>query len=89
VVIPTSHDLDTPEGLKSQLSIKIHRILAELPHSTEPELRKLHQIQTDCGRAFALELLRGLLTSQEVLRPSQPLLSPYSTKNELGITIRS
>jgi hypothetical protein len=55
--IPTSRDPDTPEGLESQLSVRIHRILAELPHSTELELRKLHRIQTDSGRASALELL--------------------------------
>jgi hypothetical protein len=42
--IPTSQDPDTPEGLKSQLSVEIHRIPAELPHSTELELRKLYQI---------------------------------------------
>jgi hypothetical protein len=43
----------------------------------------------DSGRAFTLELLRGLPTSQEVLRPSEPHLSLYSTKNELGSTIGS
>jgi hypothetical protein len=42
--IPTSQDPDTPEGLKSQLSVKIHRIPAELPHSIELELRKLYRI---------------------------------------------
>jgi hypothetical protein len=36
--IPTSQNLNTPEGLESQPSI---RIPAELPHSTEVELRKL------------------------------------------------
>jgi hypothetical protein len=40
--IPTSQNLNTPEGLESQPSIRIHRIPAELPHSTEVELRKLH-----------------------------------------------
>jgi hypothetical protein len=34
---------DTPEGLKSQLSVGIHRILAKLMHSTELELGKLCQ----------------------------------------------
>jgi hypothetical protein len=36
--IPTSWNPDTPEGLKSRLSVGIHKIPAELPHSTEPEL---------------------------------------------------
>jgi hypothetical protein len=34
--IPTSYNLDTPKELKSWLSVRIHIILAELPHSTEP-----------------------------------------------------
>jgi hypothetical protein len=38
----------------------------------------------DSGRASALKLLRGLLTSREVLRPSEPYLSLYSTKIEFG-----
>jgi hypothetical protein len=41
--IPTSQDPDTPEGLKSRLSARIHRILAEHPHLTELELRKLRR----------------------------------------------
>jgi hypothetical protein len=41
VGIPTSWDPDTPEGLESQLSIRICRILAELLHSTELKLGKL------------------------------------------------
>jgi hypothetical protein len=38
----------------------------------------------DSGRASALELLREHLTSQKVLRPSEPRLSLYSTKIEFG-----
>jgi hypothetical protein len=38
----------------------------------------------DSGRAFVLELLRGLPTSWEVLRPSELRLSLYSTKIEFG-----
>jgi hypothetical protein len=41
--IPTSQDPNTPEGLESRLSIRIHRIPAELPHLTELELGKHHQ----------------------------------------------
>jgi hypothetical protein len=66
---------DTPEGLDSRLSVRIHRIPAELPHSTELELGKLCRTRTDSGRASALKLLRGLPTSRELLQPSEPLLS--------------
>jgi hypothetical protein len=87
--IPTSRDPDTPEGLESRLSIRIHRIPVELRHSTKSELGKLHRTRTDSGRASALELLHGLPTSREVLRPSKPHISLYSAKNELGGTIGS
>jgi hypothetical protein len=67
VGILRSQNPDTPEGLESWLSVRIHKILVELPHSTEPELRKLRRTQTDSGRASALELLRELPTSRKVL----------------------
>jgi hypothetical protein len=41
--IPTSQNPDTPEELESWLSVGIHRILTELPHLSELELKKLHQ----------------------------------------------
>jgi hypothetical protein len=63
MVIPTSRNPDTPEGLESRLSVEIHRISAELPHSTELEHRKLRRTRTDFGRASALKLLRELPTS--------------------------
>jgi hypothetical protein len=75
VGIPTSQNPDTPEGLESRFSVEIHRILAELPHSTKLELKKLHQTRMDSSRASTLELLRVPSTSQEVLRPSEPYLS--------------
>jgi hypothetical protein len=56
-------------GIESGLSVRIHKILAELLHSTELELGKLHQTRMDSDRAFVLELLRGLLTSRDVLWP--------------------
>jgi hypothetical protein len=40
--ILTSQNPDTLEGLESQLSVRIRRILAALPHLTELELGKLH-----------------------------------------------
>jgi hypothetical protein len=55
--IPTNRNPDTPDGLRSRLSVGIRRILVELLPSTEPELRKLHQTQMDSGRASTLELL--------------------------------
>jgi hypothetical protein len=55
--IPTNRNPDTPEGLKSQLSVRIRRILAKLPHSIEPELGKLCRTRMDSGRASVLELL--------------------------------
>jgi hypothetical protein len=73
--IPTSRNPDTPEGLESQLSVRIRRIPAELPHSTELELEKLRQTRMDSDRASAIKLLRGLPTRQEVLWPSEPYLS--------------
>jgi hypothetical protein len=79
--IPTRRNHDTPEGLKSRFSV---RIPVKLPHSTELELRKLCQTRTDSDRAFALELLRGLPISREVLRLSEPRLSLYSTRMNLG-----
>jgi hypothetical protein len=39
--ITTSRNPVTPEGVECQLSVGIHRIPAELPHSTGLELRKL------------------------------------------------
>jgi hypothetical protein len=69
MIIPTSQDTNTPEGLESRFFVRIHRILAELLHSTELELRKLRRTQTDSSRASMLKLLGGLLTSREVLQP--------------------
>jgi hypothetical protein len=57
VGIPTSWDPDTPEGLESLLSVRIHRIPAELPHSTKLELEKLYRTRMDSDRAFMLKLL--------------------------------
>jgi hypothetical protein len=37
--IPTSWNPDTPEGLEQRLSAEIHRISAELPHSSKLESR--------------------------------------------------
>jgi hypothetical protein len=65
VGILTSQNPDTPEGLKSRLSVGIHRILVELPHSTEQELGKLHLTQMDSGRASVPQNLASLSTLQE------------------------
>jgi hypothetical protein len=84
---PTSQNPNTLEGLQSQLSIGIHRIPVQLLHPTELELGKLCPTRTDSDRASALELLRGLPTRWEVLRPSKPHVS-LLYKNELRSTIR-
>jgi hypothetical protein len=55
--ILVSQNPDTLEGLLSRLSVEICRILAELPHSTKPDFKKLCQIQMDSSRASTLELL--------------------------------
>jgi hypothetical protein len=78
VGILTGQNPDTPEGLESWLSVRIHRIPAELPHSTELEHGNLLRNRTDSSRASALELLWGLLTNQELLQPLEPRLSLYS-----------
>jgi hypothetical protein len=43
VGIPISWNPDTPKGLESRLSVGICRLLAELLHSIELELRNLRQ----------------------------------------------
>jgi hypothetical protein len=84
VGILTIQNPDIPEGLERRFSVRIHIITAELPHSTELELRKLHQTETNSDAAFMLELLRGHPTSWEVLWPSEPYISLYSTRMNLG-----
>jgi hypothetical protein len=84
VGLRTSQNPDTPEGLESWLSVGIRRIPAKLPHSTELEHGKLDRTQTDSSRASILELLGGLPTSWEVLHPTEPRLSLYSTRMNLG-----
>jgi hypothetical protein len=88
VGIPASWNLDTIEGLESRLSIRIHRILAELLHLTELELEKLRRIRTQ-------ELLCSSYSkdSRQARKSYSPQkltsLSLYSTKNELRSTIGS
>jgi hypothetical protein len=77
VGILTSQYLDTPEGLEWRVSVGIHRITAELPHSTKLELKKHHRSQMDSDRASMLELLREIPTSRKVLQPSAPLSLLY------------
>jgi hypothetical protein len=50
--ISTSQNPDTPEGLEGRLSGGIRRILAELPHSIELELRKPHWSRLDSGKVL-------------------------------------
>jgi hypothetical protein len=84
VGIPTSRNPDTLEGLESQLSIGIHRILAELLHSTEPELKKL------CWTWMDSQSFRARATLRTPDKPGSPpalktlSLSLYSTRMILG-----
>jgi hypothetical protein len=57
VGILTSQNLDTPDGLESWLSVRIHRIPAELLHSTKLELEKLRRTRIDSDRTSVLKLL--------------------------------
>jgi hypothetical protein len=86
--ITTSQNPDTTEGLESRLFIRTHRIPVEHLHSTKLELKKLRRTQIDSSIASVLELLHGLLKRREVLRPSEPLLSLYSTRMNLGTLYR-
>jgi hypothetical protein len=71
-------------GLPTSQNLPIHRILVELPHLTKLEIGKLCRTWMESTRAFVLELLRGLPTSQKVLRLSECRLSLYSTRMNLG-----
>jgi hypothetical protein len=57
VGIWTSRNFDTLEGLESRFSVGIRRILVDLPHSTELELRKLRRTRMDSSRTSMLEFL--------------------------------
>jgi hypothetical protein len=89
VGISTSWDSNTLEGLESWSSIKIHRIPTEVLHLTELELGKHYRTREDFGRALVLKLLRGFPTCWEVLWPSEPRLSLYSTRTKLGSTLEA
>jgi hypothetical protein len=77
VGIPTSQNPDTPERLEQRLSIRIHRILAELPHSSKLEPRNpvgprripaklphtsYEQSSRQAGRPSSLQSFATLLT---------------------------
>jgi hypothetical protein len=44
--LPTSRNPDTPEGLECRMSVRIHRIPAELLQSIELELQNLRRTRT-------------------------------------------
>jgi hypothetical protein len=81
--IPTSQNPDTPEVLDSRLSIRIHRIPAELPHSTELELGKIIQPEW-----IPLDLLRSSYfeDSQQAGKSSGPQnLASLSTLQRMNL----
>jgi hypothetical protein len=76
--IPTSRNPNTSEGLENWLSVRIHRILAELPHSIEPEW-------------IPVELLRSSYEegSRQAKRPSSTQsLTTLLTRLYLATTLR-
>jgi hypothetical protein len=78
--ILTSQNSDTPEALESRFSVRIHRIPAELPHSTELELRKFWQ---------SFHARATVRTPDKPGTPPALSTSPLSLlyKNDLGNTI--
>jgi hypothetical protein len=84
----TSTGRDSRGGLESQLSDGIHRILAKLLHSGEPELKHLNEIE---GILTELPRTRYNEDSRQAWEPSKPLEprpSIYSTKSGSGSTCR-
>jgi hypothetical protein len=69
VGIPISQNLDTPKGLEQRLYVKIHRILAELPHSSKLEPRNPIGPQRILAELPCSSYEEG---SQQARRPSDP-----------------
>jgi hypothetical protein len=86
VGILTSQNPNTPEGLESQLSVRIHRILAELPHSIDYYLEnsiKPERILVELPCSSYEE------ASRQVGRPSIPQsLATLLTRLRLATTLR-
>jgi hypothetical protein len=70
--ILTRQNPDTLEGLGGQLSVGVHRILAELQHSTKLELKKPYWTQMDSSGATTRTPDKP--GSPPVLRTSPPSL---------------
>jgi hypothetical protein len=86
VGIMTSQNPDTPEGLEQRLSVGIHRIPAELLHSSKLELRNPvgpQRIPTELPRSSYEE------GSRQDGRPSGPQsLSTLPIRLHLATTVR-
>jgi hypothetical protein len=83
--IPTSQNPDTPKGLEQRLSFEIHRIPAELPHSSKLEPRNPIGPQR-----IPIELLRSSYEegSRQAGRPSGPQsLATLPTRLRLATTL--
>jgi hypothetical protein len=83
--IPRSQNPDTPKGLEQRLSFKIHRIPAELPHSSKLEPRNPIGPQR-----IPIELLRSSYEegSRQAGRPSGPQsLATLPTRLRLATTL--
>jgi hypothetical protein len=84
--ITTSQNPNTPEGLKQRLSVGIHRIPIELPHSSKLEPRNLVG-----PRRISAELPCSSYEEdpQQARRPSSPQsLTTLPTRLRLATTLR-
>jgi hypothetical protein len=83
VGIPTGQNPDTPEGLKSRLSIGIHRIPAGLQHLTDRELGKPHRTRMDSAEHMRSSYSED---SREVGKSSGPQnLASLSTLQRMNL----
>jgi hypothetical protein len=86
VGILTSQNPDTPEGLEERLSIEIHRIPAELPHSSKLEPRNPIGPQRILAELPRLSYEEG---SRQAGKPSSPQrLTTLLTRLRLATTLR-
>jgi hypothetical protein len=84
--IPTSQNPDTPKGLEQRLSVEIHKIMAELPHSSKLEPRNHVRPQRILAELPCLSYEEG---SREAGRPSGPQsLTTLPTRLCLATTLR-
>jgi hypothetical protein len=84
----TSRNPDTPEGLESRLSNRICRIPAELPHSIEQELGKLHPTRTDSGKVLSAKTHRRVSTGNTRAKRPEPLSVSPAARTRPEVEVR-